>query len=448
MTNLDPWQRNETWLLEQELQQRNAELAILNSILQGLAARLQVQAIYDLVGDKIREIFNAQVVMISTYDPQTHTVEHRYAIERGQRVYDPGPHPPGGFRSQVIETRQPFYANKNVPAEALRVNQPVLPGTEPPKSWLGVPMFVGDQVTGVLSLQNLDQEDAFRPSDIRLLQTLAASMSLALENAHLWEKEDLYRKALERELEIGREIQAGFLPDTLPQPTGWEISAALHTAREVAGDFYDVFKLNRGKIGLVIADVCDKGLGAALFMTLIRSLLRSTANMDSYSHEISQTTSSEFRLRKAMTLTNNYITATHGKTSMFATVFFGILDAHSGYLTYINGGHLSPLLVNSLGVRKILKPTGPAVGVIADTNYGIEKVIIEQGEMLFGYTDGLTDTVNPEGEYFGAERLAPLLALRQPLPALLEQIQHKAVNFSAGAKQTDDITMLAVRRRE
>ena len=95
MTNLDPWQRNESWLLEQELQQRNAELAILNSILQGLAARLNVQAIYDLVGDQIREIFNAQVVMISTYDPQTNTVEHRYAIERGQRVYDPGPHPPG-----------------------------------------------------------------------------------------------------------------------------------------------------------------------------------------------------------------------------------------------------------------------------------------------------------------------------------------------------------------
>ncbi|MFZ2096874.1 MAG: hypothetical protein WAV05_09570 [Anaerolineales bacterium] len=91
-------------------------------------------------------------------------------------------------------------------------------------------------------------------------------MSVALENARLWEQEKLYRKALECEFEIGREIQAGFLPDSLPQPQGWEIAASLKWAREVTGDFYDAFELTDGKIGLVIADVCDKGLGAALFM--------------------------------------------------------------------------------------------------------------------------------------------------------------------------------------
>ncbi len=260
--------------LQQELVQRETELAIINGVLKGLASHLEVQAIYDLVGEQVREIFNAQVVMLSNYDPATHTVEHRYMIERGQRVYYPGLHPPGGFRAKIIQTRQPVLVNTRVAEEAARLGQPTLPGTITPKSWLGVPMLVGDQVTGILSLQNVEEENAFGESDVRLLQTLAASMSLALENARLWEQENRARQAMEREFEIGREIQAGFLPDVLPQPRGWEIAAALKPAREVAGDFYDVFRLPGDRIGLVIADVCDKGLGAALFMTLFRSLLR------------------------------------------------------------------------------------------------------------------------------------------------------------------------------
>ncbi len=116
-------------------------------------------------------------------------------------------------------------------------------------------------MTGILSLQDVERENAFDDADVRLLQGLAASMRGALENARLWDQDTLYPKALERQFEIGREIQAGFLPDALAQPAGWEIAASLTSARKVAGDFYDVFELPEGKIGVVIADVCDKGLG-------------------------------------------------------------------------------------------------------------------------------------------------------------------------------------------
>ena len=270
--------------MKQELAEREAELAIINSVQQALASRLEVQAIYDLVGDEIRDVFMAQVVMISTYDRETDTIEHRYAIERGQRVYAPGRFPTRGFRTQIVQTRKPVLVGTNVAEQAERLGQPTLPGTITPKTWLGVPMLVGDQVTGILSLQDVERENAYDDSDVRLLQTLAASMSVALENARLWEQEKLYRKALEREFEIGREIQAGFLPDTIPQPRGWEIAASLQSAREVAGDFYDVFELTDGTIGLVIADVCDKGLGAALFMTLFRSLIRAFSSMNALTH--------------------------------------------------------------------------------------------------------------------------------------------------------------------
>jgi signal transduction histidine kinase len=183
---------------QEELRQRTSELAIINSVQLGLATQLHVQDIYDLIGDKIREIFNAQVVMISIYNPQTDKVEHRYAIERGKRVYVIEPQPVGGFRRRIIESGEPLLVNTNVAQQARAFGQPTLPGTETPRSWLGVPMRVGKRVTGVMSLQNLDQENAFNESDVRLLQTLASSMSVAIENARLFDETQRLLKETEQ----------------------------------------------------------------------------------------------------------------------------------------------------------------------------------------------------------------------------------------------------------
>jgi sigma-B regulation protein RsbU (phosphoserine phosphatase) len=292
----------------------------------------------------------------------------------------------------------------------------------------------------------MQKEQAFTETDIRLLKTLASAMSVALENARLWEQEELYRKALEREFEIGREIQASFLPASLPQPEGWEIAASLKSAREVTGDFYDAFEFPDGKIGLVIADVCDKGLGAALFMTLFRSLIRAVSNIDFFTNaEYAGKVSLEMRLQNAISLTNNYIAETHGNTSMFCTIFFGILDTHTGELKYVNGGHLPPKVINQQGIKEILRVTGPAVGTTSGVEYATNQVVLEQGDTFFAHTDGLTDAINPAGEYFSEKELIPLFVGDQPLSSLLEQIQAQIMDHSAGTKQIDDITMLAVR---
>ena len=186
-----------------ESEQRADELTLINNVQKELASKLDVQSIYELVGDTFHKFFNAQVVMISTYDPQSDTVEHRYSIERGQRVYSSGTYPPGGFRLQIIRTKQPVLVNTNVIEEATRLAQPILPGTAAPKSWLGVPILEGGQVTGILSVQNLDEENAFNKSDIRLLQTFASSMSIALENARLFaETQRLLEETEERNAEL------------------------------------------------------------------------------------------------------------------------------------------------------------------------------------------------------------------------------------------------------
>jgi signal transduction histidine kinase len=195
----------ETQRLLTETEQRAGELGIINNVQQALASKLDMQSIYELVGNTFDNFFNAQVVVISTYDAQTNTVEHRYAIERGRRIPWPGAHPPGGFRDQIIHTRKPFLVNTNVGDIAARLNQPILQGTDTPRSWLGVPIMTGDAVTGILSVQNLDRENAFDESDIRLLQTFASSMSIALENARLY-KQARQLAVLEERQRLAREL--------------------------------------------------------------------------------------------------------------------------------------------------------------------------------------------------------------------------------------------------
>ncbi|MFZ5881129.1 MAG: GAF domain-containing protein [Chloroflexota bacterium] len=188
-----------------ETEKRAQKLAIINSLQQGLASKLDVQSIYELVGEKFRDIFGAQVVMVSSYDSKADTVEHCYCIERGRRVIATGARPPGGFREQVIRTRQPLLVNTNVAGEAAQRGQPVLPDTDAPKSWLGAPMLVGDQVTGILSVQNLDEENAFDETDTRFLQMFAASISIALENARLYEQAQRLA-VLEERQRLAREL--------------------------------------------------------------------------------------------------------------------------------------------------------------------------------------------------------------------------------------------------
>jgi sigma-B regulation protein RsbU (phosphoserine phosphatase) len=272
---------------------------------------------------------------------------------------------------------------------------------------------------------------------------LRARIGASLEKKHLRDKEQLYLHSLERELEIGREIQTSFLPTSLPEAPGWEIAASLKSAKEVAGDFYDAFYLEpERKICLVIADVCDKGVGAALFMTLFRSLLRFTISAADIFGERSPAAT----LKYAVSLTNNYIANTHGETGMFATIFVGLLDIADGTLHYVNAGHESPLVVNSGGVSKSLHKTGSAAGIIPGMEFDVQEIQMQPGELFFAFTDGAPDALNSSDASFGRERLYALLKNSIPAEALLSEVNKQLQNHIAEADQFDDITLLAVRR--
>lgn len=269
-------------------------------------------------------------------------------------------------------------------------------------------------------------------------------------------------RAAEHELEIGRRIQSGFLPAKLPDVDGYEIVGHFQAARVVAGDFYDAFMIpSLGRIALVIGDVCDKGVGAALFMTLFRSLIRATAQSRRFmnwavDHNPANTRLSEGQdietlvdetLRNTISLTNNYIATTHGSTSMFASVFVGLLDPDTGALSYINAGHEEAFIIGANGIKIRLPATGPVVGIFAGASHEIARATLGRGDTLFTYSDGVPEATATGGEQFTDERLQELLVgFCGSAAELVEMIISTISEFTEGAQQHDDITMLASRR--
>ena len=259
----------------------------------------------------------------------------------------------------------------------------------------------------------------------------------------LQERENV--RVLEFELEKGRQIQRDFLPRQLPQLPDWNIAAFFDPARQVSGDFYDVFPLADGQVGLVIADVCDKGVGSAFYMALFRSLIRIYAEQPTI--DATGRSPEPAAYLKAMKRTNDYIARNHDQDAMFATAFFGVLDPANGNLWYINAGHEPLYVVRSGQLRHKLSPTGPALGLSEEIVYRTAHITMMPGELLMGYTDGVTDARSPDDEMFSRQRLRELLA--QPTPTagdMLERVRDALFRFIGKAPRLDDVTMIAVQR--
>jgi sigma-B regulation protein RsbU (phosphoserine phosphatase) len=275
------------------------------------------------------------------------------------------------------------------------------------------------------------------------------------------------RRKAERELEIAREIQSSFLVKDYPQPDGWEIDTRIRPARQVSGDFYDVFPVAAsGQIAIIMADVCDKGVGAAMYMAIFRTLLRAFSDQQYILRWAGvpmrnpvDTPSTMFRrdavlasgapsLKNAVELTNNYIATQHGSSNMFATVFFGLLNPSDGSLHYINAGHEEPFIFSNGELKQRLAPTGPAVGMLPDREFKVERAGLAPGESLLLYTDGVADALNGRNERFSEDRLLAIASRASSSAGnLIDSLLAALDDHMAGFEQFDDITLLAVHRQ-
>lgn len=214
---------------------------------------------------------------------------------------------------------------------------------------------------------------------------------------------------MEHELALAGEVQASFLPGKIPQIPGWQISVSLIPARETSGDFFDIINLPEGRVGLLIADVVDKGVGAALFMALSSTLLRTYATEYPDQPE-----------RVFDAVNQRILEDTNAK--QFVTVFYGIIDPNNGKLVYCNAGHCPPVLVNALdgGEAQALERTGIPLGIFEDASWEQSSVQIFNGDMLVLYTDGISEAQNAEFAFYGRDRL---------LDSILKNLGGTAVDF-------------------
>ena len=207
----------------------------------------------------------------------------------------------------------------------------------------------------------------------------------------------------------------------------------------------------------MIADVCDKGVGSALYMALFRSLMRVFSGqiiLGSWSASPSEQKTTDtsdvdlFRMLQAVSLTNDYISVEHGQESMFATLLFGVLNPITGEFSYINGGHEPPFIIGRSGIKETLKTSGPVVGIVSGAEYKIHQSYLEPDDILIGYTDGVTEALSPQENIFSKERFLALL--RRPASSaseLIQRIQSDLFEHIDDAPQFDDITMIAVHRK-
>lgn len=295
-----------------------------------------------------------------------------------------------------------------------------------------VPLSIKNDLFGVLVVEEAPGGLRFRARRGEIISGIAQQAALAIQNDRL-QREMVVRERLETEVQLARQIQKTFLPDTLPTHPHWQLSARWRTARQVGGDFYDVIELPNDRLGLFIADVADKGMPAALFMALTRTLVHAAAG---------ETASPAEALRRV-----NELLLPDTKQGMFVTAVYAVLDLNTGEFTYANAGHNPPLWVRRDSLEKLTR-TGVALGASEDSHMTERTIQLTEGESLLLYTDGLTEAFNLEGDMFGDERLLRALGWQESASAddMIKAVESALDDFAGNAPPSDDLTMLAVRR--
>lgn len=298
--------------------------------------------------------------------------------------------------------------------------------------FLLVPLISQKELVGFIALSKKVTHFRYSYEDITLLDILANQMVIAMNNARLYQ-ESLEKQRLEEELNLARQIQLGLLPQFCPQTDSYELSAHIHPATQVGGDYYDFLYPDSNSIGIAIADASGKGIPAALLISLVQASLRAEVKN---------------KLSPPLILSNiNQLIFSSTSSEKFATMFYAELFPDEKRLSYCNAGHNYPILVHEDGQVEYLETGGMILGAFQETTYEGGEIFLRKHDTLFFYSDGLTDNRNLNDEEFGESRLLELLLQNRSLSAdgLKEMIVKEMADFSEGAPPFDDFTMVVLK---
>jgi phosphoserine phosphatase RsbU/P len=347
-----------------------------------------------------------------------------------------------------------FEESSSTVRNLARSNQPATLYRENPDGWflladdrerqaldtlgaeLLLPLAGRDKLLGFISLGPKRSEEPYTPSDLRLLQSVSTQAGLALEISalvHSLASEAARRERIDREIEIAREVQERLFPQQLPTLPGHSIHGACRPAQGVGGDYYDVLTLDDGTLGLAIGDVSGKGISAALLMASLRASLRG------------MTMDGPANLAVLMSRVNRLVYESSA-TNRYATFFFSIYEPVQRLLRYVNAGHNPPYVIRGSEVH-VLEGGGPVIGLLPDALYEECRLLLQPGDLLLAYTDGISEALNLQDQEWGEERMVAAARARLPENAstILRHIVTEADRFAAAAPQHDDMTLLLMK---
>lgn len=414
----------------------NERLALLYALSQTFNSSIDLDEVLNRVMDEVIVVTRAERGFMMLYDDNHHLT---FSVARGMDqhiIHDPQFQISLSVVEKVAREGQAVITNDAQLDPRFNMSQSVrLLGL---RSILCVPLRLKERSLGAIFVDNRVQAGIFTQADLDLLNAIANSAATAIENARLY-KIAVEKARLEHELQMARQVQASLLPTDTPHLPGWEFVSRWMPARQVAGDYFDFILEPDGQLGIVVADVSDKGMPAALFMALTRSLVRASLDARLSPRE---------RIQRA-----NRLICADAQSGMFVTLFYALLDPIRNRLTYVNSGHNPPLFFRmgkraGQGTLSRLGRTGMALGVDADADCEERTLDLNPGDFLVLYTDGVTDALNASSQSFDMDRLERVVLENRDRPAaeIGAAVERAVQEFVGDAPLFDDITLLVARR--
>jgi sigma-B regulation protein RsbU (phosphoserine phosphatase) len=413
--------------------QGSDRLALLYRISQTFNSSLDLDQVLNLVIDEVIAATRAErgFLMLRDEDGKL-TFRAARGLDQSQ-IDHPQAQVSQGVIDRVAQEGQPLLTSNAQSDEWLSERKSVM--ILGLRSVLCVPLQHKGVIQGVVYVDNRVQSGIFNLDDLELLNAIASNAAVAIENARLYQVA-VEKGRLEHELQLALKVQMSLLPAETPHHEGWEFAGQWLPAREVSGDFYDFISRDANQLSLVIADVSDKGMPAALYMAVTRGLVRAS-------------TQQAPTLAEGIRLTNQLLCA-DSSTGMYVTLVYAQLDLLSGAISYVNAGHNPPFYYQAQsGTWEKLSRTGMALGVDEGAAYEQRSITLNPRDILFLYTDGVTEAINPESKEFGEQRMLAVLQehTQDPAEEIVQALQATIAHFVGGGAPFDDITIVIVKRR-
>lgn len=429
---------NEKMKLEQfeQLEGMIRELNYLHQVSQRISQKKEIDVLLHEIMESCKEVTNSEASSLLIYDEKENNLYFEVALgDKGDEVKKIVCNMGEGIAGWVALHREPLLVQDCYADPRFNPDYDKQTGFRT-KSMICVPMLVENKLVGVIQVINRKDGKSYSDRDLNLFQILATQCGISIENARLTEMQ-IRQKAIEKELETARMIQENLLPERLPEIKEADVAFRLQSAKQVGGDYYNLYKIDEDHTLFFICDVSGKSISAALIVSTICSCLMTYLKLRSGLGELS-----------GIVDALNKVLIESTTEEKFATAWFGMLDNPSGKLTSVNAGHNSTFIFRNGELFRELNAGGIFLG-LAEMHYDSEEIDLEKGDVIVCFTDGISEAMNSSGEFYGEESLKKVISssFGKPAAEILDEIYDDVRDFVCGAEQSDDITCGVVKMR-